>query len=432
MSRTGPTVLPPRSAKHWRMQVLREQSAELIARASGDWDESLHPRDESGRFGSGGGGSSGGSSKPSAGKPSGGKKPKPESPGPQTPALKEEQEKEEAAREAVATVRDETATALVNAPPPSNLDLSASIRGEYNVQRDQANAEAEARVDPTKDYIAPGIKSPKTAATETYQAAIKADPIKTREQIIAENKLTKEVEEITKRSYPKTAQPKSKGGVMEEDGKTYTAERRELHREILRKVFTDAAIKAATPPPGTKPTLSVFGGRGGSGKSFLTSPEKGGPVNPATAIVLNSDDFKKAFSDHGYNGENAFAFHDELKYLLDEANKMALEFGVNVVHDATLRDMAASAASIEEYKAQGYEVDGYYVFASPNEAATRNLYRWQNDPEHRYVPVEVILDNTTNEQNFDQMKTDFRHWRIYDNNVRGRAPVLIAQGGRKK
>ena len=54
MERHGldPDILLPRSRKK-RLEIARQESARLLAR---DWDESLHPRDEGGRFGHGGGG----------------------------------------------------------------------------------------------------------------------------------------------------------------------------------------------------------------------------------------------------------------------------------------------------------------------------------------------------------------------------------------
>jgi len=67
--------------------------------------------------------------------------------------------------------------------------------------------------------------------------------------------------------------------------------------------------------------------------------------------------------------------------------------------------------------------------ASPEEATGRALGRFVRGGEKgRYVPPAVILGNTQNERNFDKMEAGFSHWRIYDNNVKGRSPRLVSQG----
>ena len=45
----------------------------------------------------------------------------------------------------------------------------------------------------------------------------------------------------------------------------------------------------------------------------------------------------------------------------------------------------------------------------------------------RYVPVNIVLKNTTNERSFDAIKGRFTRWRFYDNRVsRGTDPELVA------
>lgn len=205
----------------------------------------------------------------------------------------------------------------------------------------------------------------------------------------------------------------------------YTAARQQIHEAILKSVFNANAVANATPTNGANAVLSVIGGRGGSGKSFIT--KEGGPVDSAKSILLDSDKFKAALPE--YEGWNAANLHEEADMLLHKADTMATALGVNVTHDATLKSEGSSTARQAGYKAAGYDVNGYYVYASPETAVGRALGRFVRGGEKgRFVPPEVILGNTKNEANFDKMKPSFKRWQVYNNN--GKSPVLAGEGGR--
>ena len=229
------------------------------------------------------------------------------------------------------------------------------------------------------------------------------------------------VEDRLASSVPTNA-PVSQGGYVRADG-TYTPERQALHTEVLNKVFNEKDVAAAMPGPGEKPRLDVLGGRGGSGKSFLTKP--GGPVNAKDALLLDSDRIKGMLPE--YQGWNAAMLHEEASHILNQADRRATELGINTIHDGTLKTEKSVAARVDQYRAKGYDVNGYFVHTTPETAADRALGRFMRGGETgRYVPPDVILNNTTNEQSFDHMKSDFAHWQLYDNN--GKAPKLIAEG----
>jgi HK97 family phage portal protein len=214
------------------------------------------------------------------------------------------------------------------------------------------------------------------------------------------------------------------GGYVMANGE-YTPERQAVHEAILKSVFNADAVARATPANGN-PVLNVIGGRGGSGKSFIT--KAGGPVDSSTSILLDSDKFKAALP--GYEGWNAALYHEEATHLLDKADAMATRLGVNVTHDATLKSEATSAARVAQYTASGYNTHGYYVYASPETAVGRALGRFvRGGGNGRYVPPDVILGNKDNEKNFDNMAKGFKYWQVYDNN--GDKPRLVAQGGSK-
>lgn len=205
------------------------------------------------------------------------------------------------------------------------------------------------------------------------------------------------------------------GGFVNKDG-TYTAEREAVHQEILNKIFTDQAVSNAVPKAGEKPTYTMFGGRGGSGKGNLT--KEGGPVDTKSAIMLNSDDIKAALP--GYQGWNAALYHEESSHIFERADALARDAGLNVIHDSTMRTAATAEKYIAAYTAAGYDIKGYYMFASPGVAAQRAMDRFMNPKAWtsggntgRFVPPEIILRSTTNEASFDAAKSSMSNWAIY-------------------
>jgi predicted ABC-type ATPase len=220
-------------------------------------------------------------------------------------------------------------------------------------------------------------------------------------------------------SIPTNA-PVALGGHVMPNGE-YSPERQAVHVEIMKKIFSADKIAAAMPKTGEKPTLSVLGGRGGSGKSFITGPN--GPVSKTNSLLLDSDSIKEMLP--GYEGWNAALFHDEASTVLDKADAYATRLGINVTHDATLKSLASSTVRQEAYRQAGYKVNGYFVHAQPEVAVKRALGRAMK-PGGRYVPPHVILGNTENEKNFDSLRAGYANWHVYDNN--GTGPRLVAQG----
>lgn len=223
-----------------------------------------------------------------------------------------------------------------------------------------------------------------------------------------------------------TDAPVEKGGFRRTDG-TYTEERQQLHEDILHRIFTESAVRAATPAAGEQPTIIFLGGRGGSGKSWFTS--SAGPVDAKSAIYLNSDDIKAMLP--GYQGWNAAWYHEESTDILNQADGIARQLGVNVIYDATLKSYNGAATRLAEFEAAGYRAEGYYMFTSPQEAAGRAVNRFlKGGVNGRYVPIEVVLGSRTNERTFDAMKPSFERWAIYDNNG-SHGPLLVAHGGKQ-
>lgn len=204
----------------------------------------------------------------------------------------------------------------------------------------------------------------------------------------------------------------------------YTPERNALHSKILNEIFSDEAIANARPPKGQKPTVTFLGGRGGSGKSWMTKPGAG-PIDAKHAITLNSDDVQEKFPE--YEGWNAAHTHDEAAEIVNQAEEMARRGGLNVILDATLRTQGSVERKLEAFEKAGYDVHGYYMFLPPEEAAKRALERFdRGGPKGRFVPPEYTLGSTTNEKTFDAMAPSLKKWAVYENT--GKSPQLVSNG----
>ena len=98
----------------------------------------------------------------------------------------------------------------------------------------------------------------------------------------------------------------SEGGYKQEDG-NYTPERQKVHQKIIDEYINEANVKKYSPAPGEKSLLTVLGGRGGSGKSWLTG--KDGPIDASKSMVIDTDEVKSKLPE--YEGWNAAQLHEE-------------------------------------------------------------------------------------------------------------------------
>lgn len=213
----------------------------------------------------------------------------------------------------------------------------------------------------------------------------------------------------------------------------YSPERAEIHRKVLTEPWTDKEgnehpqimsaerIAAATPVPGEKPTFTILGGRGGSGKSSF----KGVVYDPDKNIVLDADAIKERLPE--YEGWNAAQVHEESSDLLETALHVLREAGVNVVLDATMKTAKSAVRKVQTFKDKGYRTEAHYMHLPRQEAAKRAVSR-SLGASGRYIPVEVVLGNTSNEESFDQIRKMVDRWSFRDNNVpKGQPPRLISE-----
>lgn len=207
------------------------------------------------------------------------------------------------------------------------------------------------------------------------------------------------------------------------NGDAYLPERQGVHRKIYAEMMSPEKIKAATPAPGEKPTFTMLGGRGGSGKSYL----KDKVYDSKSAIVLDADEIKGMLPE--YAGWNAHQVHEESSDILDTMMTAARSMGLNIVLDAPMKTGKSAMAKVQDFKEHGYRIEAHYMHLPRQEAAKRAVGRFIGGGENgRYVPPKAILANTENEANFDEVRRHADKWSFHDNNVpQGTPPKLIAR-----
>jgi len=153
---------------------------------------------------------------------------------------------------------------------------------------------------------------------------------------------------------------------------------------------------------------------GNSGKSQF----KGMVYDPEKFVVLDADAIKGMLPE--YEGWNAFQVHEESSDILEKIEAMAVERGLNLVLDATMKTTTSAVQRIEDKKDAGYRTEAHYMYLPAQESAKRAVGRFMHpgkDGKGRYVPLGVIRKNTSNERSFDAVRHLVDKWSFWDNNV---------------
>lgn len=318
----------------------------------------------------------------------------------------------------------------------ASIDIRPLRPGGRAVQRPATGPAIIQPPKPATNLTAPPVAAETPFSTATNHFRKFNDPTITVDKVVA----AMEDAEIAKRIKKVTARIRRNEGRetatlhRDADG-TWTKARKKKHRKIIREILTPEAIAGARPVAGESPTFTIFGGRAGSGKGALskTKADKGlNVVDETKTIILDSDAIKALLP--GYQGWNAFLYHEESSYVMKRIMKIARRLKLNVVVDGTMSKMGTITRNISDFKAVGYEVDGYYMFVPPQESARRAILRWRTKKGNykgRYVPTEIALGMIENEAVWDAVQHEFRKWRFYDNQVIGGTPKLMAEGLRK-
>lgn len=213
---------------------------------------------------------------------------------------------------------------------------------------------------------------------------------------------------------------------------TWKPERLEIQKAILKQ--DKKGWKNKLPEKGQKPKLIILGGRGGSGKSLFTKKDKetgklvlgDDGYDKDKYLVVDPDSYKERLPEYKSlvdkkdprAGLNAWEVHEESSFMKKAMLKWAKDKGINIVLDGTLANYGSTAKTIAEFKKAGYDVEGAYMRLPREKSAVRGVNRGMNIAEGgRWVPSELMLAMTDNEENFIKMIPEFTKWSIYDNDV---------------
>ncbi len=277
--------------------------------------------------------------------------------------------------------------------------------------------------DPRKSYIEPGTFHADSWAAQFDDPTITGKSIL--EKIEGKNPGTIEAIEKTEKRLENLEQTIGGFRVSGKDAEAvYTKERQRLHDKILGTILSPKTVVGAMPSPGEKPVFIMLGGRGGSGKSWF----EGKVYDPAKVIKLDADEIKGMLPE--YEGWNAAQIHEESSDILEKVLVEAKKNGLNVVLDATMKTEKSALKKIDYFKDAGYSVEAHYMHLPRIGAAERAVMRFMGKTK-RYVPVDVVLANTTNEATFDKVRQLADTWSFRDNDVSmGQEPILISNQGK--
>lgn len=239
----------------------------------------------------------------------------------------------------------------------------------------------------------------------------------------------KDAKTMTIRKLEEQSHRMKKGDTMtrntDENG-NWTPERLSLHTDILKNVLSPEKIKACKPKKGEKPKFVMFGGRGGSGKSWFTDKKRA--VAEGREVMFDSDKFLVLDADAikefipEYEGWNAGEVHEESSFLMKEIKNQALNLGLNIIIDGTMNYNPKKPDKVKnemlEAQSKGYSLEAHYMFLPVQESAKRAINRFKTkkgDFSGRLVPMDILMGMQDNEKSFDSVKDIVDDWSFRDN-----------------
>lgn len=260
---------------------------------------------------------------------------------------------------------------------------------------------------PSKEFDAAAYYDKTNDPNATTESVLKDAPEEVKVKIAATEKRLKDV-------VPSIDKYRESG---EGAAAVYTPERQALHEKIIGEFLTEEKMKAATPNNGAE--FIMLGGRGASGKSWF----KGNVYDPNTSIVLDADEIKQKLPE--YEGWNAFEVHEESSDILETMIAIAKSRKLNIVIDATMKTTSSAVERVKDFKESGYDIKCHYMHCPRQISAQRAVKRF-GGKSGRYVPVGVVLSNTSNEKTFESVKEFASSWSFLDSSG-GPPPEMVSK-----
>jgi predicted kinase len=220
----------------------------------------------------------------------------------------------------------------------------------------------------------------------------------------------------------------------------WARERRDAHDAIVRDLYEESASV-----PCERQAI-MAGGLGGAGKSTVLDRYAG--IDQSRFLKINPDTIKEEMAKRGLipelDGlspmEASDLVHEESSHIAYMLADRALEDGKNVIWDITMSSRGSTMQRLDALEEAGYSAKGIFVDITVDVAVQRAEARHRSGHEDyragigfggRFVPPDVIKTQadpewgSVNRRTFEQVKTRFTEWAVYDNSVTGREPQLV-------
>lgn len=220
----------------------------------------------------------------------------------------------------------------------------------------------------------------------------------------------------------------------------YTPERKQLHSKIINEILSYEKVRACTPKNGEKPKFIMFGGRGGSGKSWFTDKEMAARdgrevmFDSDNYLILDADEIKRELPE--FKGWNAGEVHEESSDIMKQIKREAMDLGINIIVDGTMNYNPKKPDKVKnemlDAKDKGYSLEAHYMFTPLQKSCVNAMNRFKTskgDYSGRLVPTDILLSMQDNEKSFDSIKDIVDDWTFRDN--QNFEAKLVSQKGLK-
>jgi predicted ABC-type ATPase len=225
-----------------------------------------------------------------------------------------------------------------------------------------------------------------------------------------------------------------------DDEGLWSPERQDAHDAIVNDLYN----AAASVPCDLQAIMA--GGLGGAGKSTVL--EKYAGIDQSSFLKINPDNIKEEMAKRGLipqlDGlspmEASDLVHEESSAVAYQLADRAMKDGKNIIWDITMSSPDGALRRLDDLTEEGYSTRGIFVHIDIDAAVQRADARHRHGHGDylagkgfggRYVPPEVIAAQadpewgSVNRRTFEQVKSRFTEWAIYDNSVTGREPQLV-------
>jgi len=227
---------------------------------------------------------------------------------------------------------------------------------------------------------------------------------------------------------------------IDPEREVWSKERRSEHDAIVEELYA----RASSVPCERKAIMA--GGLPGAGKTTVLTEHA--HIDRSRYLMINPDLIKEELArrnlipqvDDLSPMEASDLVHEESSHLAKRLARRAEAAGKNLIWDVTMSSVASTERRVESLRGAGYvEVEAIFVDIPIEVSIRRADSRHREDHDEfragrgiggRLIPGETILDHadaqwgSQNRKCFEQLKSRFDCWSIYDNSVDGRAPVL--------